>query len=850
MEQTSVGRPAHRPPPGGPTRSQSAHFGWVAYPRGVKTDDAPTTNPFRLPRNVTPSHYDLRLEPDLQAASFNGEVEVAIAIVAATTDITLNALDLNLDAASIEVRHADGTVHRAATVSYDAEYERAQLTFADEIAPGEASLKIAFTGVLNDKLTGFYRSTYTDDDGVEQVLATTQFESTNARRAFPCWDEPDLKATFSVTLVVEADLLAVSCQSEAGSTILDDGRREVRFAPTPVMSTYLLAFVVGRLEASEPVDVGGVPLRIVHRPGSGDAIGFALDAGAFALQWLTDYFGIPYPGDKLDMIAIPDFAFGAMENLGCVTYREILLIVDPATTTQPEQLRSVDVIAHELAHMWFGDLVTMRWWNGLWLKEAFATFMEMLVTDAYRPDWNRWVDFGVSRTAAFDVDSLSATRPIEFEVVSPDDAEGMYDLLTYEKGAAVVRMLEQYLGADEFRRGATHYLNAHAFANTETHDLWDALEETSGRVDRTSPTTVRLTQRQFRYRAGETAADRWSVPVVYTAGRGSERSDGTALLEDESIEIDLGSDFDWIVVNTRGSGFYRVDYDSELCDALLDNFDQLSAVERYGFVDDTWSLVVAGALPVADFLGVAQRCSTDPDLAIWRRIGGALATLDHLATPGDRTALAAWTRDLVGPRLAALGLERRADEDDRTNELRALLLGTLGTVGNDPTAVATARTIVADSTADASLRTAAINVVAAHGTADDFANYTATMKAADSPQEERRLMHALADFPGATEIDQLLSMTIDGTLRTQDAAYVLGGALSNRDNGSRVWEFIMANWDRISELFPSFGQRVSCEPRGPSGRQDRRSTPRATVDQRRIPGTRCRRPCHCARLAS
>jgi len=778
-------------------------------------------NPFRLPRTVTPSHYDLRLEPDLQSATFAGTVAVAVNVVTATSVITLNALDLDLAQESIEVDGSDGTTYSATDVEYDAESERAVLTFAGEIPTGDATLRVAFTGVLNDKLTGFYRSTYTDDDGVEQVLATTQFESTNARRAFPCWDEPDLKATFAVALVVDADLLAVSCQSETGSTTLDDGRREVHFAPTPIMSTYLLAFVVGRLEATEPVDVGGVPLRIVHRPGAGDAVGFALDAGAFALQWLTDYFGIPYPGDKLDMIAIPDFAFGAMENLGCVTYREILLIVDPATTTQPEQLRSVDVIAHELAHMWFGDLVTMRWWNGLWLKEAFATFMEMLVTDAYRPDWNRWVDFGVSRTAAFDVDSLSATRPIEFEVVSPDDAEGMYDLLTYEKGAAVVRMLEQYLGAEEFRRGATHYLNAHAFANTETHDLWDALEETSGqpvrrimdswifqggyplvRVDRTSPTTVRLTQRQFRYRTDATADHRWSVPVVYTTGRGSDQTNGTALLEDESIEIEVRDDFDWIVINTAGSGFYRVDYDTELCDALLDNFDELTAVERYGVVDDTWALVVAGETAVADFLGVAQRCAADPDLAIWRRIAGSLGTLDHLATPADRPALAEWTRAFVAPRLADLGLERRPDEDDRTNELRALLLGTLGTVGDDTDTVATARTIVANPDADASLRTAAINVVAAHGTADEFASYTDAMAATDSPQEERRLMHALANFPGTAEIDKLLEMTLDGTLRTQDAAYVLGGALSNHDNGTRVWQFIMTNWDRITEHFP------------------------------------------------
>jgi len=453
---------------------------------------APTigyVNPHRLPTSVTPAHYDLVLRPDLEDASFTGSAGIDIDVHEPTDTIVLNAIELTMDAASF-----DGNAI-AAPVGYDEELERITITLDGPVEPGRHRLDFEFTGILNDKLRGFYRSTYTDDDGNEHTLATTQFESTNARRAFPCWDEPATKATFAVTLEVPEDVLAVSCQSETSSTPLGDGRRRVEFATTPIMSTYLLAFVVGRLEATDPVDAGGVPLRIVHTPGKGPSTAFALEAGKFALDWLVDYFGVPYPGDKLDMIAIPDFAFGAMENLGCVTYREVLLVVDPETTTQPEQQRSVDVIAHELAHMWFGDLVTMKWWNGLWLKEAFATFMEMKVTDAFRPEWKRWVDFGLSRTAAFGVDSLLATRPIEFEVVSPDDAEGMYDLLTYEKGAAVVRMLEQYLGEDDFRAGAAHYIETHSFKSTETQP---AEPRDHGQLDLPGrlPARVRGTQRR------------------------------------------------------------------------------------------------------------------------------------------------------------------------------------------------------------------------------------------------------------------------------------------------------------------------------------------------------------------
>ncbi len=274
--------------------------------------------------------------------------------------------------------------------------------------PGTWALHTEFTGILNDKLHGFYRSTFTDDDGVDQVIATTQFEATDARRAFPCWDEPDFKAVFGITLAVPAELTAVSNAAEVSRSPRDDGKHVVRFADTMSMSTYLVAFIVGPLDITDPVDVDGTPLRIVYPVGKGHLTGYALEVGAFCLRFFADYFGVPYPGDKVDLVAVPDFAFGAMENLGCITFREALVLVDPDEVTQPELQRVTDVIAHELAHMWFGDLVTMKWWNGIWLNEAFATFMEMLATDAFKPEWDRWSDFGLSRTAAFDTDSLDS----------------------------------------------------------------------------------------------------------------------------------------------------------------------------------------------------------------------------------------------------------------------------------------------------------------------------------------------------------------------------------------------------------------------------------------------------------
>jgi puromycin-sensitive aminopeptidase len=335
--------------------------------------------------------------------------------------------------------------------------------------------------VLNDKLRGFYRSTYVDDDGTEQVIATTQMQATDCRRAFPCWDEPEFKAVFAITLDVADDLTAISNgpRSSARPPTGRD-RRVIRFADTMPMSSYLVAFVVGRLEATDTVDVDGIPLRVVHVPGKGHLTEFGLDVGAFCLRWFQEYYGIAYPGDKVDLVALPDFAAGAMENLGCITFRESLLLVDPATSTQRERQLVADVVAHELAHMWFGDLVTMRWWNGIWLNEAFATFMEIAACDAYRPDWERWTSFGVERSAGVRDRLARSTRPVEFEVRSPADCDGMFDVLTYQKGGALLRMLEQYLGPTRSAPASATTCALHSYANTETNDLWDAIEETSG----------------------------------------------------------------------------------------------------------------------------------------------------------------------------------------------------------------------------------------------------------------------------------------------------------------------------------------------------------------------------------
>ena len=418
------------------------------------TDDDPMT--YRLPRSVVPSRYRLTLVPDLAAATFAGEVAIDVTVDEPVTTIVLNAAELTIDSVSLIPSGTGGADNGApsgaeplepTSTTLDADEERVTLTFDQPVAVGPATLRLSFTGILNDKLRGFYRSTFTDDKGNEHLIATTQMEATDARRAFPCWDEPDRKAVFEVTLVVSEGLAAYSngpIVEETPSPPHRDRPRDGSGSPRPCRCPPTWSHSSSGpsrppsrwTSTASPCGSCTHPARPTWPP-------YALEVGAHALRFFTDYFGIPYPADKLDLVAIPDFAFGAMENLGCVTFRESVLLVDPAQAARVELERVADVICHEIAHMWFGDLVTMKWWNGIWLNEAFATFMEVLAVDAFRPEWQRWVSFGVEREAAMAVDGLHATRPVEFAVGRPEEAQGMFDVLTYQKGGSVLRMLEQ-----------------------------------------------------------------------------------------------------------------------------------------------------------------------------------------------------------------------------------------------------------------------------------------------------------------------------------------------------------------------------------------------------------------------
>lgn len=786
------------------------------------------SNPHRLPSFVVPSHYRIHLEPDLAEATFSGSVEIEVEVGQATDDIQINSSELVISTASL--LDAVGTRVETSEVTHDEEMERATLSFDSELSAGPYTIVAEFTGILNDQLRGFYRSVFTDDDGIEHTIATTQFESTSARRAFPCFDEPAFKASYGVTLVVPEGEFAVSNGPTIFETSLGDGRKEIVFEDTMVMSTYLVAFIVGPFEATDPVNVDGVPLRIVHPIGKGHLTDYALESGAFALKFFTEYYGIPYPGQKLDMVAVPDFAFGAMENLGCITYREVLLLVDKSRSTEPELLRVADVIAHEIAHMWFGDLVTMEWWNGIWLNEAFATFMATMSSDNFNSEWGRWNQFSLERSMAFDVDSLANTRPIEVEVNSPEDAEAMFDLLTYEKGGSVLRMLEQFLGEEEFKDGISYYLNKHKYANTETNDLWDAIEHVTRLPVRRimdswifqkgyplvsasisgDGSTITLSQERFLYTEGDEADTTiWSVPVVMKIGTDSGVVEVRYLLEEKSAEIKFESPAVWASANAGGSGFFRARYSAEMLTALSESmFENLTPIERYGLVDDTWSSMMAGRTSATDFLDFAGSFQNETDLDVWTVLSGCLVGLNKLVEGEAELQYKAVIRDLAQPALDRLGWEPSESDTSRDLELRGLFIRLLANVGDDALVIKNASDLH-DSylnhagSVEPNIAAAATGVVAANGDTAKYEVFLEKYKNSATPQEERRYQSALAAFPGQDEMNRTLVMSLDGTVRTQDAPYLLAVCMRNKDQGYLAWEFIKDNWDKINDDFPS-----------------------------------------------
>jgi puromycin-sensitive aminopeptidase len=788
----------------------------------------PETQSYRLPRIVVPEKYEITLEPDLVNFTFAGEETIHVIVSDSTDHILMNALELEIQEATISNSRNE---EFKADITLDTENERVKLSFGKSLGSGSWKLHLKFTGILNDKLHGFYRSTYKDAEGQTKVIATTQFEATDARRAFPCWDEPDFKAVYKVTLIVDETLTAISnAKIKKEIMIPERAKKQVLFHDTMKMSTYLVAFIVGEFEATPVIDADGTPVRVWAPPGKLHLAKFAEGIAQHSLTFFNSYYGLKYPGDKLELIAIPDFAFGAMENLGAVTFRETALLVDEKTASHAELERVADVVAHEIAHMWFGDLATMKWWNGIWLNEAFATFMEMLAVDSWKPEWKRWESFGVSRAQAFATDGLKSTRTIEFPVRRPEEAQGMFDILTYEKGASVLRMLEQFLGPEVFRRGISFYLAKHKYSNTETNDLWDAIEESSKQPVRDmmdswifqeghplvsveldkSGKALTFKQQRFMYASADDSGKGkdtlFHVPIMVKVKSGKSVLSEKFLLTEETHTLNFEDKVQYVVVNEGGHGFYRVRYSPDLLRALtMKREETLNAIERFNLVNDTWAAVLAGLQPLSEYLEMIRSFEDETDKNVWTVIAGSLQYLERVTCGSP--ALKDFTKSLCSPAFKRLGWELKDGEDNLKRQLRGLLALVLGTTGDDEKVQAEARELYAKYKADkasvgSDVVPALVTILAHTGTVERYQEFENDYKNASSPQEEDRFMYSLTAFQDKELLKQTLEKTLTGSFRTQNAPFVVRMVLQNSAARDVAWPFVKENWQRIIKTFP------------------------------------------------
>jgi len=525
-----------------------------------------------------------------------------------------------------------------------------------------------------------------------------------------------------------------------------------------------------------------------------------------------------------------------MENLGAITFRETALLVDEEKASRSELERVADVVSHENAHMWFGDLVTMKWWNGLWLNEAFATFMEMLAVDACKPEWRRWDSFTVSRAAAMQVDGLKSTRPIEFPVEKPEEAAGMFDVLTYEKGASVLRMLEQYLGADFFRDGIRLYLRRHEYANAETTDLWDALEESTHKpvralmdswifqagyplvsVDRDANGII-LSQHIFRYLRDQDIPQRtYHVPIFLRAATKAGVVTKTVLLTDPQLRVDFGDGLEWVVVNAGGHGFYRVRYSSDLSAALKESFQmKLSSVERFTLLNDTWATTLASLSALPDYLSLIDLFRDESDLNVWTTLIGSGHHLHRIFDDSQDRVFQARIRQILMPAVQRVTWSPKEGESELERQLRGELIGALGTIGKDPACQEQARAVYAEfeknpDSVERNLIPALVSILAYTGDTADYEKFLAKFKQAQTPQDETRYLFALAAFRRQELIDRTLKMTLNGEVRTQNAPYLMRSLLLNKDAREKSWSFMKEHWEEMLRQYPDNSIPRMCE---------------------------------------
>lgn len=798
-------------------------------------------DPFRLPGDVVPLEYELSFKPDLKTFLFAGDETVKINVLKPAKEIAMNSVSLKLSGAFLEKAGDDrqSVAGENSPVKMDIRLEpkteKAFFAAKETLAPGTYKLHCHFDGNISSDLHGFYRAQYKDDSRQKRWLALTDLEPSDARRVFPCFDEPAFKAVFRVRATIDNSLVALSNSPVQKEEPSGAGGKTILFEPSPKMSTYLFALVVGDMKSSGEEISCNVPIKVWTVAGKEKLGAYALHEAAKILDFQTKYFATPYLGKKLDLIAIPEYSHNGMENVGAITFRESTILIDEKTGSDRHRLGIFGLLAHEMAHQWFGDLVTMKWWDDLWLNEAFATWMAYKITQSLHPEWRFMMQSVANYRNVMFLDSLRSTRAIRANVSSLSDAKEMFDSITYRKGSAVLRMLEAYVGEKAFQQGITTYLKRHAFGNAEAGDLWTAigaaapnipvsqimhsfvLQKGYPQVDvKVSPDSTKMFCSQHRKLAiGEDRQDPslWDVPLMIRRLTETEPDSGSRiqrqLFTRQEQQLEPGKGKGPLFVNAGGTGYYSTCYDHKEFVELQSNYERLLPEEKLVFLSDCESLVLPGSVPVEDYLRFVHRLGVERDPWILNELLKIpVRPFEMMTNAQDQTSYQRWVRSMVLPIKTRLdGWNQKPDDSLPTRELRASVLTLLGTYGQDKKTIEEAFLQFAGYLKDKSsvspdLVPSVLSAITFNGGPKEYDELLEFLKTANDPSDHERVLSYLPRFHQKDLAARTLAMAMGNDLRGSEGLGLIMGVAANYFTQEFGWKFIKENWDRIMKKFP------------------------------------------------
>ena len=780
----------------------------------------------RLSPHIVPLRYKIHLEPDLDNFVFTGIEEISIDVGKETKVIRLHSAELEI--LSVEV--VQGRVSQSGRITYKEKDEEVDLVFASSLKKGKAVLKLSFTGILNDKMRGFYRSKYTHN-GKEYHMGVTQFESTDARRAFPCFDEPSQKAVFEVTLKIPEDRVAISNMLEEGVVEHERGYKVIKFSESPRMSSYLLAFVIGHFEHIEDKTKDGVLVRVFVTPGKKKQAEFALTVAVKTLEFYTKYFAIKYPLPSMDLIAIPDFAAGAMENWGAVTYRETALLVDPENSSTHNKQWVALVIAHELAHQWFGNLVTMEWWTHLWLNEGFASYMEYVAVHDMFPEWNIWTQFVyMDHARALELDGLKNTHSIEVDVNHPAEISEIFDEVSYSKGASVIRMLAEYLGEKNFRDGLRVYLKTHSYKNASTNHLWESLSKVSKKdvlkimqnwtrepgyplisAEIKNDKLQLSQQRFFSSIFSQTTKDSsvWMAPIGIVSST-AKKVDQFLLDKKTGVYPLSKAKSGWVKLNKDETSFIRVKYSKELLDVLTTPIEkkdtQLSEQDRFGIIRDAFVLSEAGYTSTDLALNLTRAYKYDESYIVWAQIAGEIGKIKNLLYGEEMYEdFQEFTRSLFSEIGLNVGWVKTKNEPHSTTLLRSIVLGVLGRNGDKKIIKEAQELFSADKKGSiklsSDLRGMVYVLVCENGGVKEYNYFLKKYKTEMFQEEKDRILRALCAFKEKTLLSDILDFAFTDNVKAQDSFKVVAFVMGNPYGKDLAFTKVKKEWSSIVKKF-------------------------------------------------